>query len=82
MTICELTTKKSKHMTLRLHLVRGHVDDLCYVSTDLNMAGPLTKALPGHKYLKMFNLCARDKTVPVHEDSHSDAAAFYVVVEN
>ena len=46
------------------------------------MADPLTKALPGHKYLKMFNLCARDKTVPVHEDSHSDAAAFYVVVEN
>jgi hypothetical protein len=72
-----LITKRSKHMNLRLHLVRDHVDDLCYVNTEINMADPLTKPLPGHKYLKMFNLSARDKSS--NSDHHT---AFYVVVEN
>ena len=67
-------------MNLRLHLVRDHVDDLCYVSTERKMADPMTKALAGHKYLRTFNLRAKDKTVL--DDTHADAAAFYVVVEH
>ena len=78
-----LVTKRSKHMNLRLHLVRDHIDDLCYVPTDLNLADPLTKALPGHKYLKMFDLRVKDRTPSQSlEDSHLCSTACYVVVEN
>ena len=44
------------------------------------MADPMTKALAGHKHLRTFNLRAKDKTVL--DDTHADAAAFYVVVEH
>jgi hypothetical protein len=49
-----ITTKRSKHMSLRLHMVRDHCRDLCYVPTGENKADPLTKGLVGEKYLSMF----------------------------
>ena len=49
-----ITTKKSKHMSLRFHMVRDHCRDLCYVPTGENKADPLTKGLVGEKYLSMF----------------------------
>ena len=49
-----LVTKKSKHMDLRFHKVRDHFKDLCFVPGTLNKADPLTKPLPGGKYLGIF----------------------------
>ena len=49
-----LPTKKSKHMSLRLHTVKDHVRDLAYVPTHLNRADPLTKPLSGPSYVSMF----------------------------
>jgi hypothetical protein len=46
--------KNSKHFKRRLHSIREHVKDgninICKVHTDLNVADPLTKALPRAKH--------------------------------
>ena len=49
-----LVTKKSKHMSLRYHIVRDFAKDLCYVPTGVNRADPLTKPSVGDKYISMF----------------------------
>jgi len=49
-----LTGKKSKHINLRYHVVRDYFRRMCYVPTDANRADPLTKPLPGAKYLQLF----------------------------
>ena len=46
--------KNSKHIKRRFHSIREHVKDgdikICKVHTDLNVADPLTKALPRAKH--------------------------------
>ena len=46
--------KKFKHVKRRFHSIREHVADgdvkICKVHTDLNVADPLTKALPKAKH--------------------------------
>ncbi|KAK1697777.1 hypothetical protein QYE76_014474 [Lolium multiflorum] len=46
--------KKLKHIKLRFHSIREYVEDgdikICKVHTDLNVADPLTKALPRAKH--------------------------------
>ena len=46
--------KKLKHIKLRFHAIREHVQDgdikICKVHTDLNVADPLTKPLPRAKH--------------------------------
>ena len=46
--------KKLKHIKLRFHAIREYVEDgdikICKVHTDLNVADPLTKALPRAKH--------------------------------
>lgn len=49
-----VATKRSKHMDLRLHLVRDFCRDLCYCNTKINCADPLTKAVATEKYLQIF----------------------------
>jgi hypothetical protein len=69
-----ITTKKSKHMLLRFHMVRDHVRDLCWVPTDKNLADPLTKALTGGKYLNMFKVAAGHE-LPEDNDDDEDYEA-------
>ena len=46
--------KKLKHIKLRFHSIREYIEDgeveICKVHTDLNVADPLTKALPRAKH--------------------------------
>ena len=46
--------KKLKHIKLRFHAIREHVQDgdikICKVHTDLNVADPLTNPLPRAKH--------------------------------
>ena len=46
--------KKLKHIKLRFHAIREHIQDgdikICKVHTDLNVADPLTKPLPRAKH--------------------------------
>ena len=46
--------KKLKHIKLRFHAIREHIQDgdikICKVHTDLNVADPLTKPLPREKH--------------------------------
>ena len=49
-----IITKKSKHMSIRYHEVKDRCKDLCFVSSGLNRADPLTKPLHGGKYLALF----------------------------
>ena len=71
-----MVTKKSKHISLRYHVVRDHFKDLCFCPTQLNKADPLTKPLAGGKYLSMFK-CYSVSAVDMqhdyileHEDLH------------
>ena len=50
-----LITKRSKHISLRYHVVRDYCKDLCYCPTDSNRADPLTKRVPEVKYLQLFS---------------------------
>ena len=65
-------TKRSKHISLRYHVVRDHCKSLCYVPTDLNKADPFTKPLHGGKYLALF------KTDEIGDDIAFEAEAHYV----
>ena len=49
-----IPTKKSKHFALRFVKVKECCDSLAYVPTDVNMADPLTKALPADCYSRML----------------------------
>ena len=49
-----IVTKRSKHMNIRFHQVKDHLKDLCFVSSGLNRADPLTKSLHSGKYLALF----------------------------
>jgi hypothetical protein len=63
-----VTTKKSKHMEVRLHTLRDFAKDLCYVPTEVNKADPLTKPVPGDKYIGMFKTRVEDlEDVPIAE---------------
>ena len=46
--------KRLKHIKLRYHSIREYIEDgevkICKVHTDLNVADPLTKALPRAKH--------------------------------
>ena len=71
-----LVTKKSKHMNLRFHKVRDHVEDLCFCPTNKNLADPLTKPLQGSKYLGIFGPSDSDVS-PV--ETNDFVYAFYTV---
>ena len=49
-----MSHKKLKHIKLRFHSIRAYIEDgevkICKVHTDLNVADPLTKALPRAKH--------------------------------
>jgi hypothetical protein len=60
-----IVTKKSKHIALRYHVVRDHVKNLCYCPTDVNKADPLTKGLPGAKYMRLFKSNPSEEVVDV-----------------
>lgn len=47
-------SRRSKHIALRMHMVKDHVQDLCYVNTQVNKADPLTKPLVSDKYISLF----------------------------
>ena len=64
-----LTSKRSKHMDLRFHMVRDHCRDLCYCPTDRNLADPLTKGLVAEKYISLFH-----HAMFVREDEYDDVA--------
>ena len=49
-----IPTKRTKHMLLRLHMVRDHAENIAYCPTGLNMADPLTK--PMSKPMMMFQI--------------------------
>eukprot|EP00396_MALV-II-16_sp_LP-1_P000112 gene112-26_t len=49
-----LITKKSKHISMRYHVVKDYCRSLCYCQSDKNRADPLTKILPCGKYIPMF----------------------------
>ncbi len=49
-----VSTKRSKHMHLRLHMIRDYVKDLCYCNTDINLADTFTKPLSHEKYVGLF----------------------------
>ncbi len=50
-----VVTRKSKHLDLRLHTIKDHAENLAYVPSSLNKAGPLTKPLSSGKYLGIFH---------------------------
>ena len=55
-----VTTKRSKHMEVRLHMLRDVASDLCYVPTSINKADPLTKVIPQVKVLQLFKTDKND----------------------
>jgi hypothetical protein len=63
-----VTTKRSKHMEVRLHTLRDFAKDLCYVPTEINKADPLTKPVPAEKYIGMYRTRLEDlEEVPIEE---------------
>jgi hypothetical protein len=56
--------KNSKHIKLQFHSIRKHVKDgdikIYKVHTDLNVADPLTKALPKEKMISTRTQCVLD----------------------
>ena len=57
-----VVSKRSKHINLRYHKVRDHVQDLCYCPTDNNKADPLTKPLGRSKCIGLFKCPEADET--------------------
>ena len=49
-----VTSKKSKHLQLRLHHLRDHKDKLCYVPTDLNRQDGFTKCVPARVLWQIY----------------------------
>ena len=72
-----VVTKRSKHIDLRYHKVRDHFKDLCFCSSELNKADPLTKSLSGKKYIGLFKVS--DKVAKRKTDIEQDdrAQLFY-----
>ena len=68
-----LPTKKSKHFYLRMHAVREYFNDLCYISTDLNLADPLTKPVSFQKSISIFSS-------PDTDDLDSEICACYITL--
>ncbi len=64
-----VATKRSKHMDLRLHLVRDYFQDLCYIKSADNKADGLTKAVPPNTLLGIF--------ATPHRDPNPDVALAY-----
>ena len=59
------STKKSRHMMIRLAHVKEHAECLAFVNSDLNLADALTKHnMPAKKYIQLFTpgLYERDGT--------------------
>ncbi|KAK1678385.1 hypothetical protein QYE76_039233, partial [Lolium multiflorum] len=67
--------KKLKHIKLRFHSIREYIEDgeveICKVHTDLNVADPLTKALPRAKHDQHQNAMGVSCYM---EDDHEDGA--------
>ncbi|KAK1631341.1 hypothetical protein QYE76_005656 [Lolium multiflorum] len=67
--------KRLKHIKLRYHSIREYIEDgevkICKVHTDLNVADPLTKALPRAKHDQHQNAMGVSCYM---EDNHEDGA--------
>ena len=66
-----INTKRSKHFALRYLKVRDCSDHIFFVPTKLNLADPLTKALPRDSYMSMLyggSPCEKPKFV--YNDQH------------
>ena len=66
-----IVSKRSKHMDLRLHMIRDYVKDLCYCPTGKNLADPLTKPLTSEKYISLFKCDPGEEIV---EEAHACCA--------
>jgi hypothetical protein len=60
-----VVTKKSKHISLRYHIVRDYSQNLCFTPSEQNKADPLSKGLPGHKYLSLFKAHPQEERADV-----------------
>ncbi|KAK1627017.1 hypothetical protein QYE76_001332 [Lolium multiflorum] len=68
--------KKLKHIKLRFHSIREYIEDgevkICKVHTDLNVADPLTKALPRAKHDQHQNAMGVRKNFDKYHEPYKD----------